>query len=228
MSSGAENIVSNIMSEAQSKADENIQEAKAKAETIVQQGEKKAEATKNQISLNGQKQADMRYQQIISEAKMNARRSELEAKEEVIEAAFNKATEELTQIASTDDEKYTNSLIAMIKEAATEIGGGKLIIQLKEDDIPKVKSNLESIASDVKSLLTGNKKDQLNLNSIAKDVSSATSTETKLELGEPIDTIGGAIVKTEKGEIEVNNTIEARLLRNKKNLRSEVAKTLFN
>lgn len=228
MSSGAENIVSNIMSEAQSKADENIQEAQAKAETIVQQGEKKAEATKNQISLNGQKQADMRYQQIISEAKMNARRSELEAKEEVIEAAFNKATEELTQIASTDDEKYINSLIAMIKEAATEIGGGKLIIQLKEDDIPKVKSNLETIASDVKSIITRNKKDNLNLDSIAKDVSSTTSTQTKLEIGEPINTIGGVIVKTENGDIEVNNTIEARLLRNKKNLRSEVAKTLFN
>ncbi len=228
MSSGAENIVSNIMSEAQSKADENIQEAQAKAETIVQQGEKKAEATKNQISLNGQKQADMRYQQIISEAKMNARRFELEAKEEVIEAAFNKATEELTQIASTDDEKYTTSLISMIKEAATEIGGGNLIIQLKEDDIPKVKSNLETIASDVKSILTGNKKDQLNLNNIAKDVSSATSTETKITIGEPINTIGGVVVKTENGDIEVNNTIEARMLRNKKNLRSEVAKTLFN
>ena len=160
MSSGAENIVSNIMSEAQSKADENIQEAQAKAETIIQQGEKKAEATKNQISLNGQKQADMRYQQIISEAKMNARRSELEAKEEVIEAAFNKATEELTQVASTNDEEYINSLIDMIKEAATEIGGGKLIVQLKEDDIPKVKSNLETIASDVKSVLTGSKKNQ--------------------------------------------------------------------
>lgn len=228
MSSGAENIVSNIMSEAQSKADENIQEAQAKAETIVQQGEKKAEATKNQISLNGQKQADMRYQQIISEAKMNARRFELEAKEEVIEAAFNKATEELTQIASTDDEKYTTSLINMIKEAATEIGGGNLIIQLKEEDIPKIKSNLETIASDVKSILTGNKKDQLNLNNIAKDVSSATSTETKITIGEPINTIGGVVVKTENGDIEVNNTIEARMLRNKKNLRSEVAKTLFN
>ena len=228
MSSGAENIVSNIMSEAQSKADENIQEAQAKAETIVQQGEKKAEATKNQISLNGQKQADMRYQQIISEAKMNARRSELEAKEEVIEAAFNKATEELTQIASTDDEKYINSLIAMIKEAATEIGGGNLIIQLKEDDIPKVKSNLETIASDVKSIITRNKKDNLNLDNIAKDVSSTTSTQTKLEIGEPINTIGGVIVKTKNEDIEVNNTIEARLLRNKKNLRSEVAKTLFN
>ena len=228
MSSGAENIVSNIMSEAQTKADENIQEAEAQAKIIQEQGEKKAEATKNQISLNAKKQADMRYQQIISEAKMNARRSELEAKEEVIEEAFNKATQELEKIASTDDEKYINSLISVIKEAANEIGGGHLVIQLKEDDIPKIKGNLETIASDVKSLLTKSKKDQLNLNNMAKDVSATTETETKFEIGEPINVIGGAIVKTVNGEIEVNNTIEARMLRNKKELRSEVANILFN
>ena len=38
---------------------------------------------------------------------------------------------------------------------------------------------------------------------------------------------GGAILKTKNGDIEVNNTIEARLLRFKKLLRSEVANVLF-
>ena len=50
---------------------------------------------------NGKKQSDMRYQQIISEAKMNARRAELGAKEEVIEAAFNQAVGELKTKASS-------------------------------------------------------------------------------------------------------------------------------
>ena len=50
-----------------------------------------------------------------------------------------------------------------------------------------------------------------------------TGNETTLEIGDNINTIGGAIVKTKNGEIEVNNTIEARLLRFKKSLRSEVA-----
>ncbi len=227
MSSGAENIVSNIMSEAQNKADGNIQEAQAKADSIIKTGEKKAETAKNEILVSGKKQADMRHQQIISEAKMNARRSELEAKEEVINVAFDKATNDLKDIASTDNDEYTNSLVKMIKEAAVEIGGGELIIQLKEDDIPKIKSNLDVIAADVKAVITKNKKDQLNLKNIAKDVSSQTETKTTFEIGEPIKTVGGVIVKTKNGEIEVNNTIESRMLRNKKNLRSEVAKILF-
>lgn len=215
------------MSEAQAKADVNISEAQTQVEAILADGEKRAEAEKVKISENAKKQAEMRYQQIISEAKMNARRAELGAKEEVIEEAFNKATEDLKNKAATDDEEYVEALIEMIKEAATEIGGGELIVLLKEDDIDKVKGQLDSIADKVKSLIKDRNK-PVNLNEIAKDVSSEAGIETTLEIGEPIDTIGGAILRTKNGEIQVNNTIESRMLRFKKSLRSEVAKTLFD
>ncbi|MDR2967410.1 MAG: V-type proton ATPase subunit E [Methanobacteriaceae archaeon] len=205
MSSGTEKIVSNIKSEAQIKADKILQEAEVKSNSIIENGNKKAEAEKNNILDDGKKQSDMRYQQIISEAKMNARRLELEAREEVIEAAFNQANEELKNIASSSDDKYISSLSKMIKEAATEIGGGDLIVQVKEEDKSKI----------------------TNLDSIANETQLETGKNTNLTLGESIITIGGAVLKTKNGEIEVNNTIEARILRFKKTLRSEVAKTLF-
>lgn len=226
MSSGAENIVSTIMAEAQVKADGNKAEAQAQCDAIIADGEKRAEAEKAKILSDATKQADLRYQQIISEAKMNGRRAELEAKEEVIEAAFNKATEELTNIANTDGDEYVEALIEMIKEAATEIGGGDLIVLLKAEDADKVKGKLDTIADKVKSLIMDRNK-PVNLNSIASEVSSDSGIETTLEIGEPIETIGGAILKTRNGEIQVNNTIEARMLRFKKSLRSDVAKTLF-
>ena len=209
MSSGADNIVSNIMSEAQAVVDAKKAEAQVQVDAILAEGEKTAAAEKVSISENAAKQADMRYQQIISEAKMNARRAELEAKEEVIEEAFSKATEDLTQKAATNDEEYVDALIGMITEAATEIGGGDLIVLLKEEDISKVKGKLDSITDKIKSATIDRKK-------------------PTLEIGEPIETIGGAILRTRNGDIQVNNTIEARMLRFKKSLRSEVAKTLFN
>ena len=202
MSSGTEKIVSSIMSDAQGKADEIIQNANAEVSQINAKAEKTAEAEKTKILENGKKQSDMRYQQIISEAKMNARRAELGAKEEVIEAAFNKATEELKAIASSGDDRYEDSLSMMIKEAADEIGGKDLIIQLNEAD-------------------TNNMKGQLSGSSTFQ-VEDITFT-----LGEPIDAIGGAILKTSNGDIEVNNTIEARLDRSKSILSSEVAEILF-
>ena len=87
MSSGTNKIVESIKSEAQEKADKIIQDAQAEIATINSDAEKTAEAENNKILDNGKKQSDMKYQQIISEAKMNARRAELGAKEEVIEAA---------------------------------------------------------------------------------------------------------------------------------------------
>ncbi|MBO6104588.1 MAG: V-type proton ATPase subunit E [Methanobrevibacter sp.] len=226
MSSGADKIVSNIMSDAQAKADVNKSEAQVKVDAILADGEKRAEATKVKISDDAAKQAEMRYQQIISEAKMNARRAELGAKEEVIEEAFSKATEDLTNMANTNDSEYVDALVEMIKEAAVEIGGGDLIVLLKEDDIPKVQDKLETIVGLIKSLIKREKPSDLSI--IATEVSLETDVETTLEIGEPIDTIGGAILRTRNGEIQVNNTIESRMLRFKKSLRSEVAKTLFD
>ena len=190
------------MSEAQGKADIIMQDANAEIATITANAEKTAESEKNKILENGKKQSDMRYQQIISEAKMNARRAELGAKEEVIEAAFDKATDDLKDIASSGSEEYDDSLTKIIKEAVDEIGSKDLIIQLNEADTNKFKSQLDSS-------------------------STFQIDDVKFQLGEPIDTIGGAIVKTKNGDIEVNNTIESRLERFKSVLRSEVADVLF-
>ena len=195
-------IVSSIMSEAQEKADVIIQEANAEVATITAKAEKTAETEKTKISENGKKQSEMRYQQIISEAKMNARRAELGAKEEVIEAAFAKATDELKAKAASGDDEYEDSLSKMIKEAADEIGSKDLIIQLNEADTNNIKGQLSG--------------------SSTFQVEDITFT-----LGEPIDAMGGAILKTSNGDIEVNNTIEARLDRFKSILRSEVAEILF-
>ena len=202
MSSGTDKIVSSIMSEAQGKADIIMQEANAEIATITADAEKTAESEKNKILDNGKKQSDMRYQQIISEAKMNARRAELGAKEEVIEAAFDKATDELKNIASSGSDEYDDSLSKMIKEAVDELGSKDLIIHLNEADTNKFKSQLDSS-------------------------STFQIDDIKFQLGEPIDAIGGAIVKTKSGDIEVNNTIESRLERFRSVLRSEVANVLF-
>ena len=204
MSSGTSKIVESIMSEAQEKADVIIQDANAEVSAIQAKAEKTAEAEKIKIQENGKKQSDMRYQQIISEAKMNARRAELGAKEEVIEAAFAKATEQLKNEASSNTEDYKDSLSLMIKEAADEIAGKDLIIQLNEADTNSLKQDLSASGSD-----------SFQLNGI------------NFTVGEPIDAMGGAVLKTINGDIEVNNTIEARLERFKSILRSEVAEVLF-
>ena len=206
MSAGTEKIVSSIISEAQIKANSIDEEAEKESKSILEEGGKIALLEKEKILEDGKKQSTMRYQQIISEAKMNSRRMGLDAREEIIEESFKQAEKKLKSVASSDSVEYKESLNQIIIEAAFEIGGGNLIVSVKQEDVAKLKESLSSIEMDVK---------------------EKTGNETKLEIGDNINTIGGAVVKTENGEIEVNNTIEARLLRFKKSLRSEVAKILF-
>jgi len=206
MSTGTEKIVSSILSDAKFKADSILEEAEKKSNSILEDGEKKALMEKEKILEDVKKQSNMRYQQIISEAKMNSRRMELDAREEVIEESFKKAEEKLGEIASSDSTKYKESLKEIIMEAALEIGGGELVIFLKQEDVAKISDSISTLEMDIK---------------------EKTGNQTKLEMGDNINTIGGAIIQTKNGEIEVNNTIEARMQRYKKSLRSEVARILF-
>jgi V/A-type H+/Na+-transporting ATPase subunit E len=206
MSTGTEKIVSSIMSDAQIKADSILGKAEEKNNSILDKGQKEALLEKEKILEDANKQSNMKYQQLISEAKMNSRRMELEAREEIIELAFKNAEEKLNEIASSDATEYKQSLKNIITEAATEIGGGELLVHIKESDVAKIKDLLPSIA---------------------QDVTGKTGNITTLEISENINPIGGAVVKTKNGEIEVNNTIEARMLRFKKDLRSKVAAVLF-
>ena len=137
---------------------------------------------------------------------MKSRRMELDSREEVIEESFKKAEDKLAKIASSESAEYKDSIKNIITEAALEIGGGDLIILVKQEDETKIKDSITEIENDVK---------------------AKTGKETNLEMGSNINTIGGTIVKTKNGDIEVNNTIEARMLRFKKSLRSEVASILF-
>jgi V/A-type H+/Na+-transporting ATPase subunit E len=206
MSNGTEKIVSSILSDAKFKADSITEKAENESKSILEEGEKVALMEKEKILEDGKKQSAMRYQQIISEAKMKSRRMELDSREEVIEESFKKAEEKLVKIASSESAEYKESIKNIITEAALEIGGGDLILLLKSEDEAKIKDSISEIENDVK---------------------AKTGKETNLEIGNNINTIGGTIIKTKNGEIEVNNTIEARMLRFKKSLRSEVARILF-
>lgn len=206
MSSGAEKIVESILSDSHVRADQIIKQAEDRASEITEQGKINAENEEKGILENAHKEAEIRQQQIISDAKLNSKRKILEAREDLMEETFQKAIEELKQIASGESEDYISSLVKLTEEASIEIGGGTLVIFVKDDDIKKVEPSLSNLE---------------------KVISEATGNETTLSIGGSTDTIGGVRVKTADGNIEVDNTIEARMERFRGMLRLEVAKVLF-
>ncbi|MEN4006548.1 MAG: V-type ATP synthase subunit E family protein [Methanobacteriaceae archaeon] len=206
MSSGTEKIVESISSDSHGKVAEIINKAKEDAEKIINKGKMNAQKKQKEILDSARRDAEIKFQQIMSDAKLNSRKSILTAREELMKETFRRAEEELRKIASAKSEKYTSSLLKLIKEASLEIGGGSLEIFLKNGDFDKIDKSLKTIEN---------------------EVSEEIGNETTLKFGNTINTIGGVIVKTENGNIEVNNTIEARMERFKGSLRLKVARILF-
>jgi V/A-type H+/Na+-transporting ATPase subunit E len=206
MSSGAEKIVESIISDSHKKADDITKEAQERADEIIKEGEVNAQRREMSILENANKEAEIRFHQIISDARLNAKRKILKTREDLMEETFHNAEDELKNIASKESEEYTNALIKLIKEASLEIGEGSLEVFLKDEDVGKIEKSLSGIE---------------------EEVSEETGNKTTLEIGGTINTIGGVSVKTEDGNIEVNNTIEARMERFRGFLRLEVAKVLF-
>jgi V/A-type H+-transporting ATPase subunit E len=110
MSVGADKIISSINADAKAQADEILSKASAQCDEISATGNEKAEEEAAQILASAEKQADMKYQQIISEAKVSSRRKELEAREELIDKAFRIASEKIEKQASENSTTYVDSL----------------------------------------------------------------------------------------------------------------------
>ena len=128
----------------------------------------------------------------------------LATKEKLIEQAFAKALEKLQ--AFTKEPAYVSLLEHLILEGAMGLGGGELHVQTNHNDSLQVQ----------------------DLRKLEKIISDRTKTETTLYLlPDRINCIGGALIKKADGSIFIDNTFEAKLARQRRELRVLVSKTLF-
>ncbi len=192
-------ITEKIAAGSKGEIDATKKEAKGKAKEITSEAEKKAKELKAGIMEAGKRDAEREKQRIVANAKLQARKSRLDAKEDVIKEAFKMAEDKLKKISSS--EKYSSVLESLIKEAQAVVKGDVEIIARKDDSKVLTSAYISKLSEDTKSKI---------------ELSSAN-----------VDTIGGAIVKAKDGKTEVDNTIEMRMERMKGDIRPRVAKALF-
>jgi len=124
----------------------------------------------------------------------------LQAKEDLVHAAFAKAYGELENFVETDD--YRDYLFKIIQSAAKRIGQKDLIIQVNAKD-----------------------KDWLTTD-VLKRLSKKLHCELKLS-EKTGNYLGGCIIQTGDGKIILDVTLDNRLQELKPFLRVELAKILF-
>lgn len=135
----AETIVNKIKSDAKQKAKEIKDKAEQEAQAIKDEATKSAKKQAKEIVEKGKQQAENKKKIMISQANQNAKRDEMNAKEEIIETCFTKAIEELR---SMDDKSYHNLVKKLITQGKKNIPGS-CTVKVSNDKDKKIAKELD-------------------------------------------------------------------------------------
>ncbi len=144
---------------------------------------------------------------IIGNAQLEGRKNLLLARQAILTGVYDEVMERLRGIARRDDTDFDKGgiLIALIKEAAEEVGGEEFIVSGNEADLDYLGKNLGNVSMALKQSIG----------------------ESKVSLdSEPLDIGGGVVVRNSDGTKTYHNTFEGRLASVRARTESEVAESL--
>lgn len=136
-----ENITGRIKKDATQKARQHIDKAKKEANVIAQKSARDLEKEKKTLEMDTEKAIKLQKSRAKSEAKLEARKIKLAAKEEVITRAFTMANERLAGLSPSENERYLRNAI---QNATTLLGR-----DLKLSCNPKDAALITKLASEI-------------------------------------------------------------------------------
>jgi len=208
---GIDKIISHIEAKADKEISEILLKAQAEADKIIKAAQEKADREAERILSNGKRIASLEEQRIIAETKIDVRRKKMDAQEEAIASSFEEAKKVLEVLAERgkhDNLLYKDIMFDLIGSACEIVAGNKLELVFNQRDRKTFKKKMMGELTAFVKKMTGS------------DISLALTDET-------IQGLGGVVVRDMEKQVEVDNTLEARLNRLKESIRVDVAKILF-
>ncbi|MGE5574795.1 MAG: V-type ATP synthase subunit E [Ignavibacteria bacterium] len=193
-------IASEVLGDAQKEAEALILKSEAEAKEVLLAA--KSQAEHEYMALVGQAkvEAESEKRRLASLTELEIRNHLLQTKEELVEAAFQRAIGQLKEFVETD--KYKTYLLALISGTAVSIGSKKLVLKLNaKDKVWLTHERLKNLSKKLK-------------------INFELSTQTA-------DSLGGFIIQTEDAKVTYDSRIENLLNELKPTLRPEVATILF-
>jgi vacuolar-type H+-ATPase subunit E/Vma4 len=189
--------------------DEMLEKAETEAKLLLDNGEKEAQRIKSEtdrqiLNIVASVLRGVR-DRIIGGIELDSRKRLMITREEVFQQIYIEAEKKLKEI--TEDKKtYHETLVKLISEAVTSIGGAEFIVSTNDRDLIDLKKNQKKFESDLQKL---------------------TGVKMTLQLDEmPISTIGGVVVKDVSGKKTFFNTLEGRMQKAQAKLNIQLAKVL--
>ena len=193
-------IANEVLADVQKEAEALVLTAKNDAKETLKTAKQQADKNYQTILTQATARAEAEKRRIASITEVEMRNLLLQAKEELVDAAFEKALARLKEYAASKE--YHRYLLKLIREVAKALGQKSLFIQVNAKD---------------KEWLTQEELDR---------ISQKLNCELKL-LDETGDFIGGFKTQTVDGKLTYDGTIDNKLSELKPQLRVELAKIMF-
>ena len=223
---GIEKITARIDADTQAEIDRILGDANAQAEAIGAKYRAQAAAEDADLLAKGQKAAAEREERLVSAAQMEARKSLLAVKQEMVEQAYQRALEKL---CSLPKEQYVELMAAMLVQVSSTGREEAIFSPEDREDAGRaaVSRANELLAKEVApELLLGDGAVASFLNKVAANVSAFAQGTAMLTVAEETRPIQGGFV-LRNGRIEVNCTFEALIRSEREQTAGAVAKLLF-
>ena len=184
------------------RAEEKSREIIASAEEEVDKI--RSESEKQIISLVG---SELRAvsDRIVGRAELEGRRMLMQTRQELLTDVFEDAERRLEEMADSMSPEYTETLMKLISESVSAIGGEVFIVSANERDMNYLKKNLSTINKNLR-----------------KTLGEVT---IKLE-DEPYDITGGVVVRNDDASKTFYNTLKGKLNSVRSRTEAEVAQVL--
>ena len=223
---GIDTILRRLDTDAKAEADAVLKKARQEAADITARYQAQAAQEAARLAARNEKAAEEREERLVSAAQMEARKTLLTAKQEMVERAYQRALEKLR---SLPQEQYVELLAALLARASStgreEVvfstedreGAGKAAVARANELLAKEAAPELPLGDGVVANL---------LNKVAAGVSAFAQGTAMLAVSEETrDISGGFILKD--GRIEVNCTFDALVRAEREQTAGEVAKLLF-
>jgi len=196
-----QHIVDKISADADEKAEELISEAKSKSKEIEEKAKVKAENRRNEIIKEAEKKARQEKNKVIANAKLDAKKKKYRVREELIEKVISRV---LNRAQNLEDDEYAKILKNLAIEACRQLPGNEFLLKSDEDGRKLLQEmSLEDKLSDSKDM------------------------QVSITIEDSYISERGIIASTKDGVASVDKTFRNIVSRNRKNIRKEINKILF-
>lgn len=202
---GIEKITGQIDADVQKEIDAALDQARAQAQEIEARYASQAEAQAEAIRRKGEQDAALRQERLVDVAKLEARKTLLAAKQDMVGQAFDLALKKLLELP---DQEYI-ALLAKLAVAASRTGREQVIFSQK--DRSRYGKQAVTMANDMLAKKAGPR---------------AAESAGMLTLAEESRPMAGGLILRD-GRVETNCSFEVLIHLQRDALSAEVARALF-